>query len=188
MKNLNDQIKKIHLPQLKSPVISSITNRWSPRFYDQSPVPEKDLEIIFEASRWTPSGYNQQDWQFFYTEKGTDSYQNIFQTLNQYNRSWAKTAPMLIVACFQKSDYAQYDLGAAVLALVLQAQDLGYHSRQMALFDHQKVKQFLRLDENTEPFIIIALGKLGDYSKAPPDIIEMELEPRPRKEKIFQKI
>lgn len=187
MISIIDKIIKIHQPRPRYKIISEIANRWSPRHYSDEKIPIEHLNSMFEASRWTPSAHNQQPWYFYYTQKGTASYKKLFSTLNDYNQSWAKTAPLLILACTITSNaegkniYAFYDLGAAVLSLILQAQSLGYYSRQMALFDKQKVKGFFRLEKNLEPFIVIALGKIGNYTNASKKIIEMELDPRPRK-------
>jgi hypothetical protein len=109
--------------------------------------------------------------------------------LSEYNYRWAKSAPLLIVACTdetEESQYGKYDLGAAVFSLVLQAHSLGYYCRQMALFDHEKVQKLV--DKNRKPYIIIAIGKLGDYEKAEENIIRYESDPRPRKEKISEEL
>lgn len=183
-------ITKTHQPQPKYKIIKEISQRWSPRYFFDEPILENHLNIIFEAARWAPSGHNDQPWYFFYTKKGTTSYDKLFSTLVDYNQSWAKTAPTLILACAITGDnpYAIYDLGAAVLSLVLQAQSLGYHARQMALFDQEKVKQIFKLEKNLQPYIIIAMGKIGDHNRAPKEIIELEISPRPRKTDFFKEL
>jgi len=187
-------IRKIREPQTRFPVLKEIQKRFSPRFYSSEPVKEKDLRSIFEAARWTPSGHNNQPWHFYYTEKGTDSYAKLFSTLNEYNQSWAHTAPLLILCCaipkniHGDNPFAYYDLGAAVITLVLQAHHVGYYSRQMGMFDKKDVKKMFPLDKGHEPFIIIAMGKIGDYTTAPQKIIDLELDPRPRKTDIAQRL
>jgi nitroreductase len=184
---VSDDIVRLHRPKPKHKVIKEISARWSPRFYSDEKVPLEDLRSIFEAARWAPSAHNHQPWYYFYSHKGTASYQKLFSTLNEYNRSWAKTAPLLILACaivknqHGKNPYAYYDLGASVISLILQAQALGYHARQMGLFDKEKVTKYFSLKNDLEPYIVIALGKTGDYKKAPAEIIKREMDPRPRK-------
>lgn len=193
MVSIKDRIYKVHLPKPKFKIIEEIASRWSPRYYSDKKISEEDLNIIFEAARWTPSAHNRQPWHFFLVEKGTASYKKLFSTLDEYNQSWAKTAPVLIVACAiikdndGKNEHAFYDLGAAVLSMILQARHLGYYSRQMALFNKEKVKKHFHL-ENLEPFIIIALGKIGDFNSAPKQIIDYELSPRPRKTAIVNEL
>jgi|GEM_PF-4594472 len=58
----------------------------------------------------------------------------------------------------------------------------------MALFDREKVKTIFQLSKDLEPFVIIALGKIGDYKKAPKYIIDYERGPRPRKTNIFSEL
>jgi len=187
-------ILKLKEPKPRFPVLQEIKKRFSPRLYSSEPVGEKDIQSMFEAARWTPSGHNNQPWYFYYTHKGTDSYIRLFSTLNEYNRSWAKTAPLLVLACaipknvHGENPFAYYDLGAAVITLVLQAQRLGYYSRQMGMFDKKKVKKMFPLDNDHEPFIVVAMGKIGDYTKAPQSIVDLEFDPRPRKTDIAKRL
>jgi len=190
----NNTILRVREPRPRFPVIKLIQERFSPRFYSDELVKEKDLSSIFEAARWAPSGHNHQPWYFYFAQKGTRAYKELFSTLNDYNQSWAKTAPLLILACAiqhneeGENPFAYYDLGASVISLILQAQSLGYYSRQIGLFDRKKVKKIFSLEKNLEPFIVIALGKTGNYENAPEEIIEMELDPRPRKTDIAKQL
>ena len=85
-----------------------------------------------------------------------------------------------------KNKYAQYDLGQAVFALVFQAQELGYYSHQMAGFDKRKAKELLKLPKEQEPWVLIAVGKLGDYSKAEEKWAKRDLKPAKRKDKVYK--
>lgn len=164
-----------------------IRERFSPRYFSGNPIKEDDLNSIMEAARWAPSGHNHQPWFYFIAKKGTKAYTNIFSTLSTYNQSWAHTAPLLILACaiikneHGKNPFAVYDLGLSVMSLVLQAQSLGYYARQMGMFDKEKVKTFVKLKKNMEPFVIIALGSIGNFTKASKLIMDFELDLRPRK-------
>lgn len=178
------KILQVHQPKIKYKVIKEIAQRWSPRYFSPEPVSQKHLKIIFEAARWAPSAHNYQPWYYFYTKKDSAAYKKLFFTLNKYNQSWAKSAPLLVLACAiieGKNPFAFYDLGASVISLILQARSLGYYCRQMGLFDQVKVKQFFKLEKNLQPFIVIAMGKIGNYENAPQEIIKMEFDPRPRK-------
>lgn len=190
------RILKIRQPKPKYKIIKEIAHRWSPRFFSEEKISQNHLKIIFEAARWTPSAHNRQPWYFYYAEKGAESYKKLLSTLSNYNQTWAKTASVLILACAIIKDergenqFAFYDLGASVISLILQAQSLGYYCRQIGLSDKEKekVKKIFKLPTNLEPFIIIAVGKLGDYQKAPKEIIDWELDPKPRKEDFFTKL
>ena len=41
-------------------VMPQITERWSPRSFDSSAMPQEDLEAIFTAAGLAPSAYNLQ--------------------------------------------------------------------------------------------------------------------------------
>lgn len=192
MTDPNTKILSIHTPTPKFRVLEEIQKRFSPRFYSSEPIADNDIQRILEAARWTPSGHNDQPWFFYVVKKTSSQYQSVFTTLNDYNQSWAKTAPLLVVACaIVKNDhgeniFARYDLGASVISLILQAQSMGIYSRQIGLFDADQIKKILNLETNLIPFTVVAMGKIGDYSNAPKEILEMENEPRPRKQKIFE--
>lgn len=169
-------------------IASFFKKRFSPRFFSEDAIPDKDLKIIFEATRWAPSSFNRQPW-FFYVAKKEEASFNKLASLLVEGNVWAKQAPILVLGCYIENDnygqnvYAQYDLGQAVATLVYQAQILGYYSHQMAGFDKEKAKTLV--DKNCIPWVMIALGKLGDYEKAPEKIIEMDFKKPERKEKIF---
>ena len=187
-----DEIIKIRKPRPDYPVIAEITNRFSPRYFLDKKVEIDDINSIFEAARFAPSGWNFQPWYFYWTKKGDTSYNKIISCLTKYNR-FAKTAPVLIVACFIKKfkgrkTYYRHDLGAAVMSLILQAQHLGYYCRQMGDFNKNKLVKLFNVDINHFPFVIIALGKLGDYKKIDNKLLERELDPRPRKKDFVKKL
>ena len=74
------------------------------------------------------------------------------------------------------------------MSLTLQAQHLGYYTRQMGEFDEKKLIKLLNIEKAHNPFVIIALGKLGDYAVIDQSLLKRELDPRPRKEDFAKKI
>ena len=192
MKITAKEIIKIRRPQPKHPVIREIAERFSPRYFAGDKVKISDINSIFEAARFAPSGWNFQPWYFYWGERGTRSFEKIVACLGKYN-GFAKTAPILIVACFikktkGKKSYYRHDLGAAVMSLVLQAQHLGYYCRQMGKFDASKLKKTIPIDREHQPFVIIALGKLGDYVKIEDGLLRREMEIKPRKNEFVKKL
>lgn len=189
----SDTIIKTRRPKPRHPILKELADRFSPRHFSSYPIPQKDMYTIFEAARFAPSGYNAQPWYFYWCKNGSPAFKKILTSLPNFN-SWAKTASVLIMACYlEKGDkgtneFAVYDLGASVLALVLQAQSLGYYARQMGIFDAAIVKDAVSIEKNQKQYVIIAMGKLGDYSKASEDIIRRDLETKPRKVDIVRKI
>ncbi|MEK7203358.1 MAG: nitroreductase family protein, partial [Patescibacteria group bacterium] len=84
--------------------------------------------------------------------------------------------------------FAEYDLGSAVMSIITQAQTFGIYSRQMGLFDNKKLQRLLAIPKEYKPFIVLAVGKIGDYLKIDQDLIEKELQKRERKINISKKL
>lgn len=181
------KIKELKTSLLVNPIFKK---RFSPRVFSQDRVRKEDLKTIFEAVRLTPSSFNRQPWFFYLAEKGSDGFEQLSSLLVKGN-DWAKKAPILIMGCYFERDdlgknpYAKYDLGQAVATLIYQAQDLGYYTHQMGGFDHQKAKKLVK-NPFLFPWVMIALGKIGDYEKADKKLIIIDGNKRERKEKIYE--
>lgn len=148
-------------------VDQQFVRRWSPRAYLPDPVTQGELEIIFDAVRWSPSCFNEQPW-LFYTSTATthDTFVNL---LVEGNRSWAKSAPLIgfVLAAknFARNDkenyHASFDSGAAWMALNLQANKLGLYAHGMGGIDYDAVYDSLNIDCNTHQLICgFTLGRL----------------------------
>lgn len=155
------------------PVANEFVERWSPRGYDSSArLGEGELMSLFEAARWAPSSSNEQPWKFYYpvTESARADFHGF---VNETNRTWAAHASHIIVVSARKTfaasgkpnPHAWYDTGAAVMALVLQAEKLGFKARQMAGILHDVIATRLGIDTGNEDIICaVAIGKRGDTS------------------------
>ena len=178
------EYKKI---KTKVPVMKEFSNRFSPRFYKNEKINSKTVASILEAGRLAPSAYNYQPWYFYAVLKDSLAYKKILSSLSESNQKWAKTASLFIVACYIKdcehgvNKYAQYDLGQAVMSMVIQAQSMGIYSRQMASFDVEKVQKLLPISKDHTPLVTIAMGKIGDYVKIDKELLDKELKKGGRK-------
>jgi len=171
------------------PIMPAIAKRWSPRIFANIPVSSEHLSSLFEAARWSASCYNDQPWNFIVgTSKNPDTYNHILDCLVPSNISWAKSAPVLMIAIARMTfnhnnkpnDWAVYDLGQSVATLSVQATSLGLRLHQMAGFDATKVISIFNLPENMKPMAAIALGYMGQVDSLPEDLRAKELEPRVR--------
>ncbi len=175
--------------QTNLPVSDFFKNRFSPTVFSNKEVNKNDLNTIFEAVRFTPSSYNRQPWYFYVVKNGSEKFNQFVELLSPGNE-WAANASLLILACYINednygfNDYAQYDLGQAMATLVYQSQILDYYTHQMAGFNKEKAKQYV--NKNHTPWVMIALGKIGDYSKAPEQLVKRDSQPKPRKEKVYE--
>jgi nitroreductase len=177
----------------RHPILPLFGERFSPRVFSSEPISEREVESMIEAARWAPSGHNFQPWYFYWTTRRTKMFETIQSCMPDMNK-WSERAPLLIVACYIEKDaygknrYAKHDLGAAVFSLILQAQSMGYFTRQIGRFNQTKAKRVLPIDPAHTPFVILALGKIGDYTKIDEELLKRELTPRERKTDIAKRI
>jgi nitroreductase len=193
MSTLANKVIAARKPKPQHPVSREIAERFSPRCFADASIPLADMQKILEAARLAPSARNNQPWYYFWTSNKSDMFDKLLATLPP-NNAWAKTAAVFVVAYYIERNekgynkFALYDLGASVMSLVLQAQHLGYYARQMGIFNKNKVKKIIPMDENAKPFVIIALGKLGNYENATEDIVQKDLTSSLRKTDIAKQI
>ncbi|MCK9255430.1 MAG: nitroreductase [Bacteroidales bacterium] len=178
-----------------------IKSRRSPRgFFDKS-ISEEELSLMFDAAHWAASSYNSQPWRFIYAdkEKNPELYNLILDLMVEFNKTWAKATPVLIVAMIttkhpktgETLSHAKYDLGLAVGNMTIMAQSLGISLHNIGGFDQNKAREVLNLPDKIEPITIIAAGYGGLPGNLPLDIYKMEIMPRERleiNEIVFNKI
>lgn len=189
MPHTPEEIEKMkHAPVVQG-VIEVILQRWSPRAFSAKPISRHDLRKIFEAARWAASSYNEQPWRFLVGHKGDSTYQKIFDSLVEFNQSWAGSAPVLILSAASKNfahngapnNYAVHDTGAATAYLSLQAAALGLHTHSMAGFHPDRARAAFDIPDSYHIGAVTALGRLGDVDDLPEGLLERELAPRVRK-------
>lgn len=172
-----------------SPVLDVIQNRRSRRAYADKMVEEEKIHSLFEAARWAPSSLNEQPWHYIFATKDQPVlWNNIFESLLEGNKIWARHAPLLISSLARKNfirfdtpnPSARYDLGAANAFLSLQAAHLGLNVHQMAGFDPQVLIKNLGVPEAFEPVIVMAVGYPGDIERLPENLKARESAPRER--------
>jgi nitroreductase len=173
----------------ESPVLEVIQQRRSRRAFAERPVEQDRINSLFEAARWAPSSVNEQPWIYLYATKDqTDLYNEIFESLNESNKIWAKHAPLLIVSLIRKTFSrnempnlsARYDLGAANALLSLQAAHYGLNVHQMGGFSTDIVKRNLKVPDQYEVVVVMAVGYPGDVQLLPEHLKVRELAPRER--------
>lgn len=157
-------------------------DRWSPRSFSPEPLSDEDIHTLFEAARWSPSCFNAQPWYFVFARTETDL--GRFRTLlDPGNRVWADRAPLL-VAVFSRRNFdhneklnrwADFDTGAAWLALTLQANQLGYHTHAMAGFDQELSYEVTNTDRKKYRAIcMVAIGRRDSPDRLPENLKSRE--------------
>jgi nitroreductase len=175
--------------EAKSHVSDLILRRRSLRAFSSAPLTEEQIQALFEAARWAPSSVNEQPWQYIYANQGEALWDIIFATLNEGNRTWAKNAPLLVVSLARTTfsrngrpnPSAMYDLGAANATLSLQATAMGLNVHQMGGFDHDGLRNALRVPADVQPGVVMAIGFPGDPDQLPESLKEREHQPRVRR-------
>ena len=78
-------------------VLPIIVERWSPRAFDASDLPQADLDVILEAASLAPSAYNYQPWRFLYAHRADEAlFASFLSPLVEFNQGWAKSASVLL--------------------------------------------------------------------------------------------
>lgn len=167
-------------------VDSLLAKRWSPRAFVKTDISDSDLAVLFEAARWAPSCFNAQPWAFHVsTEKSFDKYLDL---LVEGNQVWARDASVLGFVVVKKTfphngkpnNYAEYDAGAAWMAMTVQARQMGLYTHGMAGIKHEEVAAYLKLDDDHKVVCGFAIGVAATPDTLPDELAAKE-KPSPRK-------
>ena len=158
-----------------------LESRWSPRFFSEKIVEKEKLQRIFEAAQWSPSCSNEQPWRFILGEKGTDTYDKIFNGLTDGNKVWANLAAVLVISIAKKhftgsertNFHCLYDTGQSAAHLTFQATHEGLFVHQMAGFHAGIMRESFNIPDEFEVVSAIAIGYPGN-----PDIINEDEKQR----------
>ena len=171
------------------PIHELLKKRWSPRAFDDRPIPADHIRSMLEAARWAASSYNQQPWHFLVaTKDDAEGFARMVDCLVPGNQGWAKNAALLILTV-AKADFdngkpnhhAAHDVGLAAAQLVMQATDLGLFAHQMAGIEIDKIRATYNVPEGFDPLTAIAVGYGGDPSTLDGKMREMEESTRTRR-------
>jgi nitroreductase len=149
--------------------------RWSPRALSGESVSAADLDRLFEAARWAPSTYNEQEWRFLYAHRDTPHWPTFMGILVEANQAWCKNAGALIVVLSKKTftkngkpnPVHTFDAGLASMNLLLQAASMGLVGHGMAGFDRDKARSELKVPDDYAVEAMIAVGHHGDPNDLP---------------------
>ena len=164
------------------PIEPLFVRRWSPRALSGESLTQQELMTLFEAARWAPSTYNEQEWRFLYARRETPHWQTFFNLLMEANQAWCKNAAVLVVVLARKT-FTQngkpnpvhlFDTGSAWENLALQATAMGIVSHGMAGFDFEKARKDLQVPEEFAVAAMFALGRSGDPDQLPPALRDKE--------------
>ena len=149
------------------PIEDIFVARWSPRAMTGEPLSDGEIKTLFEAGRWAPSTYNEQEWRFLYARRDTPQWQTFFELLVEGNQAWCKNAAMLVVIVTHKvfalngkpNPVHLFDAGAAFENIALQGTALGLVVHGMQGFDFAKAHSALRVPEDYAVAAMFAAGR-----------------------------
>lgn len=159
--------------------------RWSPRAFDGSEIPQEDLDVIFEAAGWAPSAYNVQPWTFLYARRGDANWELLLSQLIEFNQGWAKNASALIYVVSDKLMRSEkgnsenhshsFDAGAAWALAALQAQAMGYRTHGMTGIKFGEAEKALGIPEDHRLEAAFAIGRQAPKETLPDFLQEREV-------------
>jgi nitroreductase len=164
------------------PIDPIFVGRWSPRAMSGETLTEIERNTLFEAARWAPSTYNEQEWRFLYANRDTPHWPTFFGLLMEANQAWCHRAAVLVVVLSHKvfmrnnspNPVHTFDSGAAFENLALQGSLLGLVVHGMAGFDRDKARKELDVPDDYDVEAMIAIGRPGNPDELPPVLRERE--------------
>lgn len=174
-----------------APLLDAIKRRWSPVAFSDEPIEQEKIQAILEAMRWTQSSRNEQPWRLIYaTQDDKEAFDNLTSILAEGN-SYAKKAYMVGLICaLPNHEYKnkpnrthQYDTGAAMHSIFLQAVSMDLVAHEMSGFDIEGSHAVLGIPEEVVPMAMIAIGYPGDENQLSEDLKDrQEIGQRERKD------
>lgn len=151
------------------PIDPLIARRWSGRAFDpKKPISRVQVLALLEAARWAPSSQNDQPWRIlvFIRDENSEPYIKALGCLSENNQIWAQNATVLLAVCASgKSRYkdkpnrwGQYDTGAAVENLFIQAVSMRLMAHEMGGFDADRLRSGFGIPEDFTPMTLVAIG------------------------------
>jgi len=148
----------------------AITARRNVREFADKPLAPGDLDRILEAARRAPSAKNRQPWDFVVV---TDR-----ARLGELSKVWVgaghvagAAAAIALVAPVPADERErgriQFDLGQAVMSILLAATDLGIGSCHAGVGDHEAARRVLGHPEDRYCAYMVSLGRPAGRPLAP---------------------
>jgi nitroreductase len=165
------------------PIEPLFLDRWSPRAMSGEPIEESELMRLFEAARWAPSTFNEQEWRFLYARRESSHWPAFFGLLVEANQAWCAKASALIVVIshkvFTKNGNPNlvhtFDTGAAFQNLALQGTTMGLVVHGMGGFDRGRARITLHVPDDYDVEAMVAVGHPGDPAELPQPLREREM-------------
>lgn len=173
-------------------ISDNLSKRWSCRAFDiEQKVSREQIIALCEAGRWAPSCFGDEPWRFIVFDKNHNKsdYERVFDCIGEWNQRWIKNAPVIMLAVADSNfrnngkvnRWGQYDTGASVENIAIQAVSLGLMSHPIAGFDDIKVMKEFDIPDNFIAMAMLAVGYQADIDVLDEEFQKMEMAERKRR-------
>jgi nitroreductase len=170
----------------RGPIHPDLAARWSPRMFDaDATLDTEQVVAVLEAARWAATWGHRQPVRFIVGLRGDATFGAITELLKRGNR-YAHSAGALLMVCVDEGEdertarYAAVDAGAAIAQLTIEAVSRGLIAHPMAGFNVDGAREVFGIPMGVQPIAVVAVGSLGDYGNAPPEIVARDAQGRQR--------
>lgn len=146
---------------------------------------EHHLVALLEAARWAATWGDRQPVRFVVGVRGDATFDRVAAVLKRGN-AYARASSALVLVCADEGEddrtalYSAVDAGAAIAQLTIEAVSRSMIAHPMAGFDVGGAREAFAIPVGVRPVAVVAVGMLGDYDQAPPEIVERDAIPRER--------
>ncbi|MFX0036859.1 MAG: nitroreductase family protein [Candidatus Hermodarchaeota archaeon] len=151
--------------------LNFLKERRSIRTFQDKSISEKEIEMILEAGRWTPSASHRQPWEFIVI-RNKKILENISR--NAFYGKFIKEAPIAIAIVAKTKTSPKWhliDTSLVSMSMILMAWSLGIGTCWIGAMNREKVKLILQLGENDYLLTVLPFGYIKGTIP----------EPKPRK-------
>jgi nitroreductase len=148
----------------------AIRARRNVRAFSDRAIDEGHLERILEAGWLAPSANNRQHRDFVVTTDRNELEQlsEVWQSARHVASSAATVVVVIPVSSDARSrELDQFDAGQAVMAMMIEASDLGIGSGHASVGDQARARRILGLPDDQECACMVAFGYPADRPLAP---------------------
>lgn len=187
MASQTDNLPANRLAETAVAINPHLAARWSPRGFDPAAVVgPADMTALLEAARWAATWGRRQPVRFLVGFRGDPTFAKLAGVLSRGN-AYAHAAGALVLVCADEGTddntarYAVLDAGAAIANFAVEAVSRSLVTHPMAGFDGAAARVAFAIPDDVLPLAVVAVGSLGDYTQAAPEIVERDTAPRTRR-------
>jgi len=142
-----------------SELLNLIKTRRSIRAFKKSRLNKKQIDMILEAGRWAPSGWNSQPWKFIVIQDSNKINEIAKATDIKFDNSYISGAAAIIAVIKIDNNPKSYtNIGTCIQNMLLMIHSLKLGACCIGSFEKEKVSKLLKIPENLELSNLIIIG------------------------------